>query len=141
MQERKVLLIMKKSTLGFVSVASHIYHCFFSFWICLWCCQMLTPYDFWQPALRLPKICCLFFSPSVVIPVTLHLVIRFKPHRVGQNHSWVRAIVQAACSEESGLPRQDGCCHIGNDSAPGSWWLVSQLFPKNLHPQSLLMHL
>ena len=140
MQERKVVLIMKKSTLGFVSVASHIYHCFFSFWICLWCCQMLTPYDFWQPALRLPKICCLFFSPSVVIPVTLHLVIRFKPHRVGQNSSlvWSSCFPSGCCcSEQTDLPEKDGCCSMGCTTQRP----LAQVSLSSLHPQSLLMHL
>ena len=41
---------MKKITMAFVSVASCIYHCFFfSFWIYLWRCQMLTPSDLRQP--------------------------------------------------------------------------------------------
>ena len=46
----KISQIMKKTTVAFVLVVSCIYHCFFfSFWICLWWCQMLTPSDLRQP--------------------------------------------------------------------------------------------
>ena len=38
---------MKKTTVAFISVASVIYQ--FSFWICLWWCQILTLSDLRQP--------------------------------------------------------------------------------------------
>ena len=42
---KKTFKIMK----AFVLVVSCIYHYFFSFWIHLWSCQMLTPSDLRQP--------------------------------------------------------------------------------------------
>ena len=40
---------MKDTTVVFISAVSCIYHWIFSFWICLWWCQTLTPSDFRQP--------------------------------------------------------------------------------------------
>ena len=39
---------------------------FFSFWIHLWWCEMLTSSDLRQSTLRLPEFCFLELSPSVV---------------------------------------------------------------------------
>ena len=73
---------MEKTTVDFILVASSIYHCF-SFWICLWWCQMLTPSDLRQPALSLPGMYCRWLSPSVVNLVTLHSAVRHKHQRAG----------------------------------------------------------
>ena len=91
---------------------------------------MLTLSDLRQPTLKLPGIYCLWLSPSVVNLVTLHSAMRLKPHRAGQNPSWCWGCCfpsSCCCLEGSGLPEQDECCHMGDDSAlrPGSYSLSS----------------
>ena len=114
---KKILLIMEKTTVDFISEASSIYYCF-SFLGCLWWCQMFTPSDLRQPAPKLPGIYCLWLSTSVVKLVTLYSAVRLKPHRVGQNPSWDCWCCFSSgycCSEGSGLPEQDGCCYMEDD--------------------------
>ena len=133
---------MEKTTVDFVLLASSIHHC--SFCIFLWWCQMLTPSDLRQSALRLSEMCCLWSSPSIVNLVTLHSAVRLKPNNAGQNScsGWAHCFPSGCCVlEGSGLPEQDGCCSMGDDSAPGSQRLLSQFSPPSLHPQSLLKHL
>ena len=105
---------------------------------------MLTPSDLRQSSQRLPRIYCLWLTPSVVNLVTLHSAVWLKPRRMGQNLSWGwdYCFPSGCChSEGSGLSEQDGCCLMGDDSALGSWWLLSQLSPQSFYPQSLLRHL
>ena len=86
---KKISPITEQTTVDFISVAFCIYHCFFFFFqIHFWWCQMLTPNDLRQLALRLPEICCLRFPPLVVNLVTLQSEVRLKPHGVGQKSSW-----------------------------------------------------
>ena len=102
---------------------------------------MLTRTDLRQPDLRLPRIYCLWLSPSVVNPVTFHSTGRLKSPRVGQNLSWDwnYCFPLGGCLlEGSALPEHDGWCHMGDDSALESWGLLSQFSPQSLHPQSLL---
>ena len=136
----KISLIMVKITVDFISVAL-VFTTVFSFWIRLWWYQKLTPSDLTQPTPRLPGICCLWLSPSVVNLVTLHSEVWFMPHRVGQNACWCWDTYFPSfcwCLEGSGLPGQDGCCSMGDDWVLGSQWL---LYPQSLCPESLLKHL
>ena len=72
---KKILQILEKTTVDFVSVASSIYHCFF-FLDLLLVMSDVDPSDLRQPALRLPGIYCLWLFPSVVNLVTLHSAVR-----------------------------------------------------------------
>ena len=97
---------------------------------------------------RLPGIYCLRLTPSIVFVVTLHSEVRLKHHRVGQNPYLCGAIVSpqtavAGWMGKSGVPEQDGCCHMGDDSAPGFQCLLSVLSQELLSPvspQASLVH-
>ena len=78
---KKILLIMEKTTVDFFSVASSIYHHFFFLDPPL-VMSHIDPIWLRQPALRLPRIYCLWLSPSVVNLVTLYSAVRLKHHRV-----------------------------------------------------------
>ena len=136
----KILQILEKTTVDFVSGASSIYHYFF-FLGPLWWCQMLTPSDLRQPVGDFQGIYCLWLSPSVVNLVTLHSAVRLKHHRVGQNSSWCLGYCfpsGCCCLEKSGVPEQGGWCSMCDDSAVGFWGLLFQFSPQSLHPQCLL---
>ena len=83
---------MEKTTVDFISVASSIYHCFFisrsiSDDVRCWSYLILGS------LLQLPGISYLWLSPLIVNLATLHSSVSLKPHKVGQNHSWVGGIV------------------------------------------------
>ena len=161
---KKISQIMKKTTVAFISLASCIHHCFFSFWICLWWCQMLTPSDLRQPvqyfqgsalatynSSRLlvsishlsKKSQCPWLSPSIVNLATLHSAVRFKYSRVGLNPFWSGGYCFSpgcCCSEGSSLPEQDGCCY-GGWLSTRSQRLLSHFSPQSHCPQSLLKSL
>ena len=129
--------------MDFVLIASTICH-FFLFWIYLWWCPMLTVSDLRQCADRMPGVYCLWLSPSVLNLVTLHSEVSLMTHRVGQGPSCCQGYCFPSgcfCLEGSGLLKHYGCCGMGDDSAPGSWQLFSQLSPQSSCPQSLLSHL
>ena len=60
------------------------------------------------------------------------------PHRAEQKPEG-GAIVSpqaAVATQGTGRPEQDGCCHLGDDSALGSWHLLSALSPNLPTPVS-----
>ena len=82
----KISQIVEKTTVDFMSVASSIYHCFLFLDLPL----VMSDLDpFWPQAVcsRLPETYYLWLSPSVVNLVTLHSVVRLRPHRAVQNPS------------------------------------------------------
>ena len=138
----KISLIMVKITVDFIIPL--VFTTVFSFWIRLWWCQILTLFDFRQLALRLPGFYCLWLSPSVVNLVILHLAVRLKPQRAGKTPSWcLGCCFSSGCcySEGSGLPEQDGCCSMGEDSTLGSWCPLLQFSLQSSCLQSLLRRL
>ena len=87
-------------------------------------------------------IYCLWLSLSVV-----YLVTRTQQSGLstkGQRPSWGLGYCFPSgycCSERSGLPEHWSWSHLGDDSAPGSQWLISQFSPQGFCPQYLLKHL
>ena len=115
----KKILIMEKTTVVFISVASSFYHCF-SFLGSPLLMSMLTLSGLRHPAPRLPGVYCPWLSSSVINVVTLHSAVRFKQCRAGQNPSWDWDYCfpsGCCCSEASGLSEQDGWWW---------WWVMMQ---------------
>ena len=81
--------------------------------------------------------CCFSFLdlPLVMSDVDPSDLRQPAPRLPGIYYLWLSSV---CCLEGSVLPEQDGCCHMGDDSAPRSWWLLSQFSPQSLCPQSLL---
>ena len=133
---KKILQIMGKTTVDFISIASSIYHCFFFLDLPL---VMSGDVPVWSQGAcsRLPEIYCLWLTPSIVNLLTLHSAVRLKHHRVGQSPTWGPGycFLLGCCFSEG------SCCPMGNDSVPGSWWLLSQFSPQSHCSQSLLKHL
>ena len=136
---KKILQIMEKTTVDFISVVSSVTTVFL-FWnvsgdVRCWPCltlgtQFETPRD--------------LLSPSLVNLIALHSAVRLKSQRAGQNPCWGQGYCfpsGCCCSYGSGLPEQDDCCYMGDDAAPGFLRLLSQFCPQSLCPQSLLRHL
>ena len=92
-----------------------------------------------------PGVYCLWPALLVVNNlVTLHSEVMLKLHKVGQKPSWGQDccfLSSCCCWEGNGLPEQGGCCHMGDDLAPGSQHLLSQFSPQSFCSQSLLRHL
>ena len=88
---------------------------------------MLIPFDLRQPALRLPWIYCLWLTPLVFNLVTLHSVVRLKPHTAWQSPSqcW-------------GYCFPSGCCHSGGTWSGWTWWLLCMGDDSTLRSQHLL---
>ena len=88
----------------------------------------------------LPVIYCLWLSLLVVYLVTRTQRSGLSTKGLGQKPSWGRCYGFPSgycCSEASGLPEHKGCCHLGDDSVPGSQLLLSQLSPQGLCVPSL----
>ena len=107
---------------------------------------MLALSDLRQPSLRLPGISCLWLSPAVVYLLTLLLAVSLRPHRVGENHSWLWDYCFSwvwCCLEGSGLPEHNGCYHMGmtQNQDPGGYSLSSLPKPPSpVSPQGSLVH-
>ena len=67
----------------------------------------------------------------------MNSAVRLKQHRA-RAESRPGAGLLLPLSEGSGLPEQDGCCTMMDESPLGSWGLLSQFSPQSLHPQALL---
>ena len=134
---KKIWQIMEKTTVDFILLASSIYHCVFFLDPPL---VMSDGDPIWPQAAcwRLPGIYCQWLTPSFVNLVTLHSAGRLQHHRVGQNLFWGGAIASpqaAATWREVVCLIKMALCSMGDDSALGSWRLLSQFSPQSYHPQ------
>ena len=84
-------------------------------------------------------IYCLWLSASVAFLVTRTQQSGLSTKGPGQRPSWHSSYCLPSgysCSEGRGLPKHKGCCHLRDDSALGSRWLLSVFSPRLLSPIS-----
>ena len=87
----------------------------------------------------LPLFYCLWLSCLVVYLVTRSQPSGLSTKGPGQRPSWHSSYCLPSgysCSEGRGLPKHKGCCHLRDDSALGSRWLLSVFSPRLLSPIS-----